>query len=241
MNEVHIPLHWWLPTQAEFIEACHAHYAQEGLTLGDPSDGEWEEAHWPIPACMGGKNTALLLKEHHAIHGVIQSEELGHPCIWGWEVNYLPADYIPLFRKWKNIQSVLGGKIARERHGKRVRITYPDQSQQIALSMKHACELTGIPVGTIRGIINESKRTHTLAFEYAPAPTYWDSSNPSAPKPVLIHYFGGNVIYADSIKHASRLTNINQSTIQHRLKRTVEDQFYPIRTRSSLPLFEIMG
>jgi hypothetical protein len=72
----------------------------------------------------------------------------------------------------------------------------------------------------------ESRASNTdIAFQRLPCPSYWADNNPSKPKPVIIHYRDGGTVYAESIKHASRLTNINQSTIQHRLKKTIREQF----------------
>jgi hypothetical protein len=179
-SEVHIPFHWWLPTQEEYVQACYAEYKELGLVPGDEHDGDWEDAHHPLPR-KWGESTVLLLKRHHAVHGILQSEETGYPCVFSWELDYLPPEYLPLYYQWA--------------------------------AVKH------------RLSVESRVSKNEIAFERAPCPAYWADTNPSKPKPVIIHYRDGSTVYADSIKHASRLTNINQSTIQHRLKRTVQEQF----------------
>ena len=89
-------------SQKEFVEGCYNWYREADLQPGNPEDGEWNEAHYPVPKCKGGTETILLLKEHHAIQGVIQSEEMQHMCIWGWEKKYLSGEYLELFIKWRS-------------------------------------------------------------------------------------------------------------------------------------------
>jgi len=57
-----------------------------------------------VPKCKGGEVTIKLLKHHHAIQGVLQSEEYQHPCIYGWEANYLGGEMLELCKKWKSEQ-----------------------------------------------------------------------------------------------------------------------------------------
>jgi hypothetical protein len=70
-------------SQKEFVEGCYNWYREADLQPGNPEDGVWDAAHYPIPKCKGGTETILLLREHHAIQGVIQSEELQWKCLWG--------------------------------------------------------------------------------------------------------------------------------------------------------------
>jgi hypothetical protein len=74
-----------MPTQEQFVRWCEDYYFDNRLEPGNPCHGDWESCHYPAPKCLGGSNTILLLKEHHAIQGVLQSEEYNYPCIWGWE------------------------------------------------------------------------------------------------------------------------------------------------------------
>ena len=229
VTKVNIPLYWWLPTQAEYVAGCYEYYAVNSIVVGDPTEGTWENAHYPVPSCRGGTHTVPLLKQHHAIHNVIQSEELQYPCVYGWEKEYLPAEYLTLLTKWRDVASHLGGDRTRELCGKKICITYSNGTVVTAQSQQHACDILNTTYGKLKRLLYGTKRKHNVAFEHAPAPTYWNDSNPSKPKPVLIHYPDGTIDYAESIKHAVRLTNVNQSTIQHRLKRTVDEQLNSIR------------
>jgi hypothetical protein len=89
-------------TQREYVEGCQQWYREADLQPGNPEDGVWEECHYPAPRCLGGTETVLLLKEHHAVQGVLQSEEYQHPCIWGWERRYLTGEYLEKFYYWKS-------------------------------------------------------------------------------------------------------------------------------------------
>ena len=87
--------------QHEFVAGAYAYYGENYYEPGNPEDGEWQECHYPVPRCKGGTLTILLLKEHHAVQGVLQSEEYDHPCIHSWEGKYLQGEYKTLFNKWK--------------------------------------------------------------------------------------------------------------------------------------------
>jgi hypothetical protein len=94
-------------TQHEFVAECLRYYAENYYEPGNPEDGKWDIAHYPTPKCKGGTETILLLREHHAIQGLLQSEEFNHPCIGFWEQAYLPDDYLPLLEKWRTVMRVL--------------------------------------------------------------------------------------------------------------------------------------
>jgi hypothetical protein len=101
-------------TQKEFIEQCRVKYRYEALPEGE----RWEDAHYPVPKCKRGADTIPLWKSDHAAHNVIQSEEIGYPCIFGWEINYLTDEYsylIPYFHKWKKICCSIAGASAKEK------------------------------------------------------------------------------------------------------------------------------
>ena len=89
-----------IPTQKEWVEGCLAYYRENDYEPGNPEDGEWQVCHYPVPKCLGGEETIHLLKEHHAVQGVLQSEEQNHPCVWGWERNHLEGELLALFNKW---------------------------------------------------------------------------------------------------------------------------------------------
>ena len=80
-------------TQKEFVEGCLNYYREADLQPGNPEDGDWNVAHYPVPDCKGGTETVLLLKEHHAIQGTLQSLELDYCCVFGWEKQYLVGEW----------------------------------------------------------------------------------------------------------------------------------------------------
>lgn len=94
----------------QFVEAAYAKYLANGVVIGDPAFGKWEAAHHPQPKCLGGTQTVLLLKSDHAIHNLLQSEELNHPCVYGWERDFVPHDFSELAEKWITIQRSNAGK-----------------------------------------------------------------------------------------------------------------------------------
>jgi len=233
--------------QHTFVAGCLAYYAENYYEPGNPEDGEWHDCHYPVPERLGGTETIKLLVQHHAIQGVLQSDEYQYPCVWGWEDKYLPSDYLPLLHHWRDVASWMGGNKARMKLGTRVRITYTDGHTVIAYSIQQAVSITGVPHTTIkrRLELTASKTAiqtipiqprHNLAFEYAPDCNNRDERITSKPKQILIHYLDGTIVRANSIKHAVRITNINQSTIQHRLKRTVDDQLNPTTRRTHVSL-----
>jgi hypothetical protein len=79
--------------QHEFVENCLKWYKECDLEPGNPEDGLWHKAHYPAPFCLGGEEWVWLLKEHHAIQGVLQSLEFDHCCVGGWEKKYLVGEW----------------------------------------------------------------------------------------------------------------------------------------------------
>ena len=100
-------------SQHEFIESCLIKYRYQQI----PEGVEWNDAHHPKPKCKNGIETVPLWKSDHAAHNVIQSQELGHPCIWGWELEYLAGEYeylVSYFHKWKSILGKQAAEKAKE-------------------------------------------------------------------------------------------------------------------------------
>jgi hypothetical protein len=87
--------------QHEYVRGALAYYAENGYEPGNPEDGEWHNCHYPVPKCLGGTETVKLLKQHHAVQGVLQSEEYQHCCIQTWELAYLNDDMLALAQKWR--------------------------------------------------------------------------------------------------------------------------------------------
>jgi hypothetical protein len=96
--------------QHEWVFGCYQHYLENFIEPGNPEDGVWEKAHWPVPACKGGSKTVLLLKEHHAVHNVLQAEEWNYPCLYGWEAKYLSGELLILCKKWQGNKARLAVK-----------------------------------------------------------------------------------------------------------------------------------
>jgi hypothetical protein len=86
--------------QHEWVVGCQRYYAENYYEPGNPEDGEWHDCHYPVPKCLGGTETVKLLKEHHAVQGVLQSEEYNIPCIWGWEANFLSGWFFERCKYW---------------------------------------------------------------------------------------------------------------------------------------------
>ena len=95
-------------TQRDYVEGCLHWYREADLQPGNPEDGEWQECHYPEPKCLGGSHKILLLKEHHAMQGVLQSEEYNHPCIYGWEKEFLRGTLLDTWRKWMRVKAKPG-------------------------------------------------------------------------------------------------------------------------------------
>jgi hypothetical protein len=103
-------------TQERFVTACQKYYARNGLEPGNPLHGEWHKAHYPVPRCLGGTEWVWLLIHHHALQGVIQSEEMGCCCLYTWERKYLPARYLTLYRKWRTEHGRRSAKLVAEKY-----------------------------------------------------------------------------------------------------------------------------
>jgi len=105
--------------QHEWVKQCQLKYRWEQLPDGE----HWEDAHYPIPLCLGGTETVRLWSRDHAVHGPLQSEEFNHPCLHGFRTNtdrelistYYP-EYLDLYNKWRSILSGLSGKVNGQRN-----------------------------------------------------------------------------------------------------------------------------
>ena len=93
-----------------YVKNVLNHYKENDIVPGDPNEGEWHQAHYPCPKHLGGTQVILLLREHHAVQGVLQSEEFQSCCVWGWEAKYLTGHLLDLFHKWRFMAQSKGGK-----------------------------------------------------------------------------------------------------------------------------------
>lgn len=86
--------------QHTFVQNCLNWYKEVDLDAGNPEDGKWHKAHYPLPKSLGGEDWVWLLREHHAVQGTLQSLELNHCCLGGWEKQYLIGTWeylLPVF------------------------------------------------------------------------------------------------------------------------------------------------
>ncbi len=81
-------------TRQAWLEGVLAYYKENDITPGDPNEGQWENAHAPMPECLGGEETTPLLHEHHIIHDLLQSEEFRQRCF------YTKATQVVLRSNW---------------------------------------------------------------------------------------------------------------------------------------------
>jgi len=109
--------------QHEWIEHCQIKYRWESLPEGE----HWEDAHYPIPECRNGTETVRLWSRDHAVHGVLQSEDLNHPCLHGFRTHtdrqlistHYP-EYLDLYDKWRfNLSSLSGKRGAEKTHAEK--------------------------------------------------------------------------------------------------------------------------
>ena len=89
--------------QHEWVEQCQIKYRFEPLPDGE----HWEDAHYPLPECLGGTQTVKLWSRDHAVHGFLQSEGLDQVCFHGYrrktdraliEAHY--PEYLELCDRW---------------------------------------------------------------------------------------------------------------------------------------------
>jgi general stress protein YciG len=104
--------------QHDWVNQCLIKYRYEPI----PDEEHWEDAHYPIPSCEGGTETIKLWSRDHAVHGVLQSESLGRPCLHGFRVktdreliSKFHPEYLPLYEKWYLEHKSRAGKVGGSR------------------------------------------------------------------------------------------------------------------------------
>ena len=84
--------------QHTYVENCQRFYLVNGLQPGNPDDGDWEDAHYPLPKGKGD-DIVLLLFEHHQVQGLLQSEEVGRCCFFKGHAKHF-LTYGPFVENW---------------------------------------------------------------------------------------------------------------------------------------------
>jgi hypothetical protein len=148
--------------QHTWVYGCYAYYLENQIEPGNPEDGVWEAAHWPVPKHKGGTKTILLLKEHHAVHGVLQSEEWQHPCIYGWEADYLDGWLYERCKYWHSVKST------KHWSGTKVKVTTLAGAASTYPSLREAAYAVKVPEDWARSILDtgcmtlRGERLHTV-------------------------------------------------------------------------------
>ena len=107
-------------TTEEFREQVYLWYDTNGITVGDPNEGNWERAHI-VPQCVGGTETVLLLEEHHYIHDLYQSREYNTCCChgrtkaWLYGEGFLCENWFELVSLYEHYRSRLSARTAADR------------------------------------------------------------------------------------------------------------------------------
>jgi len=108
-------------TTKEFRTRICSYYEENGIVVGDPSEGNWERAH-VVPQCKGGTETVLLLHGHHCYHDLIQSKEYNHPCFfagttraWLYGEGFLCEHWFELVELYEYYSSRHSTRIAADR------------------------------------------------------------------------------------------------------------------------------
>ena len=108
----------------KYLKEVLSFYKKESIIPGDPEEGVWEEAHIGLPKHLGGLETVLLLKQHHYVHDIYQSEDNETLCFYAANVkNFLYGEgflclnwfnLVDLYEKWAGHR---GRTLSREGRG----------------------------------------------------------------------------------------------------------------------------
>ncbi len=206
--------------QREWVEGCYAYYAENGYEPGNPEDGDWEKAHYPMPRCLGGVDTVLLLKHHHAVQGVLQSEEHQRCCIGGWEANYLGGEMLRLCKKWQSAgaRQAWANRTPEQRraHTAAARAAQTKRTPE----QRRACTAAARAALTKR--TPEQRRAHTAAARAANR------------KPVRITHSDGGVITCNSIAAATFVLQLPRANIYNTLCRADGRLYYKYKNTGIL-------
>ncbi len=193
-------------TQRQYVEGCLQWYKKADLQPGNPEDGEWHECHYPTPKCLGGTKTILLLKEHHAVQGVLQSEEYKHPCIWGWEKEHCKGEYGELYLKWKYHKVKLSHKsrdqeVFAETARKNLANLSPEQKRKAHTNSHKTCRKLGLGIWDPEA----AKRGRE---------TRWEKDR----LPIILVHPDGTEEWWRCAKEAAEAYNLTKQNLNHVLK-----------------------
>lgn len=148
-------------SQHTYVQNVLRHYRLNDIQQGDPNEGDWHQAHYPRPRCLGSHETVLLLKQHHAVQGVLQSEEFQTCCLLGWEKEFVVGTkYEPLFYKWMRAQRVAAGHSS---GWKPIIVTTPEGEEIYFKQMKLACEKFNLHYSLLTEVA-KGRRPHTKGY-----------------------------------------------------------------------------
>jgi hypothetical protein len=198
--------------QHEWVAGCQQYYRDNDLTPGNPDDGVWHGCHYPRPRCLGGTEEILLLEEHHAVQGVLQSEEYQVGCIHGWEKKHLSGDLLELYLKWRSAASTRSCQI---RWGR----TSPEERSEWGVFLNNSKSPE-----SRWGAGNKRMKNKTLLVFEREEKKKGLGTGKGSPTPVTVHYPDGSVVKYESLPAAAEGTGVARSTIKSRLKYTLQQQ-----------------
>jgi hypothetical protein len=194
----------------DFVSGVLFYYAQNDIVPGDPNEGKWDVCHYPLPKRLGGTETILMLQEHHAVQGVLQSEEYQCPCTSGFYSKYVKGTpYEDLQSKWVSCQIIRTINGAWER----------------AWSNKDVWEswTKAIAEGTSR---EYQSRSESQKAEYREKHIYYDPRR----MPVEIIYTDGTIEAYPSVRQALKNLSCSGATLRKILQGgTVSTQTFKAR------------
>lgn len=138
----------------DYVSGVLFYYQQNDIQPGDPNEGIWEEAHYPEPKRLGGTETVWLLKQHHAVQGVLQSEEYQCCCVSGDYMKYVRGTEYEkrmswwLGENWRNLnRAEFWTDERRAQHSKAQRKRFKEQPVSDETRAKQSAVRKGVPLG----------------------------------------------------------------------------------------------
>jgi hypothetical protein len=154
--------------QHEWVKLCQLKYQTESLPEGE----HWEDAHYPLPDCLGGTETVKLWSRDHAVHGVLQSLDLNHPCVHGANqksdteliLKYYP-EYADMCEEVHKKQKTLGGKVQGQRNVESGHIRSVGKTYGRVAAENGQLDRIRTPESTAKGGVVAAKIQHAQRWE----------------------------------------------------------------------------